>query len=82
MDTKTLFEWLKTLPVWLRSVVLILLAALAFIASLSMSACGTMTSATIRNIQPNTNTNITISNSTNQTTDVDVNTKLDSIKVF
>lgn len=82
MDTKTLFEWLKTLPVWLRSVVLILLAALALIASFSMSACGTMTSATIRNIQPNTNTNITISNNTNQTTDVDVNTQLDSIKVL
>lgn len=36
------------------------------------TSCGTMTSATIRNIQPNTNTSIHISN--NNTQDTDVNT--------
>lgn len=77
MNEKLTFfwSWMKNLPVWLRAIVLLLLSVLALIASMSLSACGTMTSATIRNIQPNTSTAITISNNTQQ--DTDINTTAD-----
>lgn len=70
MDTNKFFAWLKTIPFWARIVVLIALGAVVTIATMSFVACGTMTSATIRNIQPNTQTQISISNNTNMDTDV------------
>ena len=70
MDTQKLYQWLKTLPLWLRAIVLVLISCLVLIASTSLSACGTMTSATIRNIQPNTNTAINITSNTHNETEV------------
>lgn len=43
-----LWTWLKTLPLWLRSLVLVLLSALALIASMSLSACGQTVKVTVR----------------------------------
>lgn len=62
-----LWSWLKTLPVWLRCVVLALLSALAIIASMSMSACGA-TKATVTNRAQGTVTEIKIT--TNNPTSV------------
>lgn len=79
MDSKTFFEWLKTLPVWLRSVVLILLAALVLIASLSFSACGTpKTVATVHNVNPNSTVTVsmTVSNSNTSSPTIDTNPSL------
>lgn len=54
-----LWTWLKTLPVWLRAIVLALVAALALIASMSLSACG-MTRAVVHNGAHGTSTEIKI----------------------
>lgn len=54
-----LWTWLKTLPVWLRAIVLILVSALALIASMSLSACGT-TRAVVHNGAHGTSTEIKI----------------------
>lgn len=60
METLTkFFKWLKTLPVWLRAIVLVLVAGLVLIASMSMSACGT-THAVVRNGANGTSTEIRI----------------------
>lgn len=67
------WKWLKSLPLPARIIVILCIAAIVVIASMSLSACGTMTSATVRNIQPDSSTTIQISNNTHQTTDVDVN---------
>lgn len=68
METlKKLLEWLKPLPLWLRAVVLALLAALALIASMSLSACGT-TRAVVHNGATGTSTEIRIT--TNNPTSV------------
>lgn len=66
------FSWLKTLPVFLRAVVLILVSALVLIASMSLSACG-QTKAVVKNgasgvsteIKITTNNPITVSASPN-----------------
>lgn len=62
MTTKIsqLFTWLKTLPIWLRAIVLLLISALVLIASMSLSACGSTTRATIRNMADSTSTSVTI----------------------
>lgn len=68
------WSWLKTLPIWLRAIVLALLAALALIASLSFTACGTpKTVATVQNVNPNSAVTVTmtVSNSTATTVDTD-----------
>lgn len=70
MDSKRFFEWLKSIPFWARVVVLFAIGAVVAIVTMSFVSCGTMTSATIRNIQPNTQTQISISNNTNMDTDV------------
>lgn len=71
MEKMTNFlSWLKTLPIWQRVLALLAMALIVLIASMSLSACGTLTSATIRNIQPNTNTQIHISNQNSQNTEV------------
>lgn len=54
-----LWAWLKTLPLWLRAIVLALVAALALIASMSLSACGT-TRAVVHNGAHGTSTEIKI----------------------
>lgn len=69
-----LFSWLQTLPVWLRAIVLALLAALFLIASMSFSACGTpKTVATVQNVNPNSSVTVTmtVSNSTTSSTSTD-----------
>lgn len=75
MDTLIkIFSWLKTLPIWLRAIVLALLAGLALIASLSLSACGTpKTVATVQNVNPNSTVTVTmsVSNSTTSSTSTD-----------
>lgn len=67
MDTNSFFKWLKTLPVWLRAIVLVLVSALVLIASMSLSACGT-TRATVKNGAAGTTTEIRIT--TNNPTSV------------
>lgn len=67
MDIKIIYSWLKTLPVWLRAIVLALVSALVLIASMSLSACGT-TRATVKNGATGTTTEIRIS--TNNPTSV------------
>ena len=74
MDTNKFLSWLKTLPIWLRAVVLALLAALVLIASTSLSACGTpKTVATVQNVNPNSTVTVTmsVSNSTTSSTSTD-----------
>lgn len=75
METfKKLFSWLETLPLWLRAIVLVLLAALVLIASMSFSACGTpKTVATVQNVNPNSTVTVTmsVSNSTTSSTSTD-----------
>lgn len=53
------FAWLKTLPIYLRAIVLILISALVLIASMSLSACGT-TRAVVKNGATGTATEIKI----------------------
>lgn len=75
-----LWTWIKTLPVWLRVIVLTLVAALALIASLSFSACGTpKTVATVQNVNPNSAVTVTmtVSNSTATTVDTDATPSVD-----
>lgn len=62
-----LLKWLQTLPVWLRAVVLALIAALVLIVSMSFTSCGT-TRAIVRNCADGTSTEIRIS--TNNPTSV------------
>lgn len=74
MDTNKFFSWLKTLPVWLRALVLLLVSALILIASMSLSACGTpKTVATVQNVNPNSTVTVTmsVSNSTTSSTSTD-----------
>lgn len=47
------WAWLKTLPVWLRAIVLVLIAALTFIASMSFCSCGTPRTTTHTTIHGN-----------------------------
>lgn len=54
------YSWLKTLPLWLRAIVLLLISGLALIVSMSISACGSTTRATIRNMADSTSTSVTI----------------------
>lgn len=68
------FTWLKTLPIWLRAVVLALVASLALIASMSLYACGTpKTVATVQNVNPNSTVTVTmsVSNSTSSSVTTD-----------
>lgn len=69
-----LWTWIKTLPVWLRAIVLFLVACLALIASMSFAACGTpKTIATVQNVNPNSTVSVTmtVSNSTTSTPTVE-----------
>lgn len=80
MDTNNFFSWLKTLPVWLRAIVLVLVAALVLIASMSLYACGTpKTVATVQNVNPNSTVTVTmsVSNSTTSSTSTDATPSVD-----
>lgn len=61
------WNWLKGLPLWLRSIVILLLAALVLIASISVSSCG-VTRASVKNGATGTTTEIKIT--TNNPTSV------------
>lgn len=78
-----IWTWIKTLPIWLRAIVLTLVAILALIASMSFSACGTpKTIATVQNVNPNSTVSVTmtVSNSTTSTPTVETSTpSLDNI---
>lgn len=76
-----LWTWIKTLPVWLRAIVLAIVAVLALIASMSFSACGTpKTIATVQNVNPNSTVTVTLSvsneNNSTVTTDTQPNTTI------
>lgn len=60
-------KWLQTLPIWLRAVVLALIAALVLIFSMSFVSCGT-TRAVVHNGANGTSTEIKIT--TNNPTSV------------
>lgn len=62
-----LFKWLQTLPLWMRAVVLALLAALALFFSMTFTSCGT-TRAVVHNGASGTSTEIRIT--TNNPTSV------------
>ena len=69
-----LWTWLKTLPMWLRVIVLTCVAVIALIASMSFYACGTpKTIATVQNVNPNSTVTVTmsVSNSTTSTPNVE-----------
>lgn len=71
-----IWTWIKTLPLWLRSIVLILVAVLALIASMSFYACGTpKTVATVQNVNPNSTVTVTlsVSNETSSSVNTDAN---------
>lgn len=75
-----LWTWIKTLPVWLRAIVLALVAVLALIASMSFCACGTpKTVATVQNVNPNSSVTVTmtVSNSTSSSVDTNATPSLD-----
>lgn len=75
METISKFlKWLQALPVWMRAVVLALIAALLLIVSMSFTACGTpKTVATVQNVNPNSSVTVTmtVSNSTTSSTSTD-----------
>lgn len=61
METiKKFIEWTKQFPIWLRALLYALVAAIALIVSMSLSACGSTTRATIRNMADSTSTSVTI----------------------
>lgn len=73
MENFTKFwSWIQTLPIWLRAIVLALIATLAFLASLSFVACGTTTRAITHNKAEGTTTTISIT--TSNTSPIEVNT--------
>lgn len=83
METiKNLLAWLKPFPIWLRAVVLALLGALALIATMAFSSCGTpKTMATVTNVNPNSTVTVTLSvqNSNSTTNNVDPTVTVDPV---
>lgn len=65
-----LIEWLKTIPVWLRSVVLLLVAALLL--CLSLVSCGTL-NRTIITTQGNDSVQVTTEVSKRDSSSVQIN---------
>lgn len=66
-NLKLFFAWLQKFPLWIRAILLALLAGVALIASMSVSACGT-TRAVVHNGAHGTSTEIRIT--TNNPTSV------------
>lgn len=70
MDDKNKFlTWLQKFPVWVRICILLLIAALAFFATMSSSACGQISKVTVQSttagVEIRTNQNKRDSMSTN-----------------
>lgn len=76
-NTNKFLAWLKTLPIWLRAIVIALIAGLALIASMSMSACGS-TRAVVHNGANGTTTEIRITTNNPTSVDVSPNVKLNN----
>lgn len=72
MDTlKKFLEWLKPFPTWIKCIILILIAGLILIVSMSFTSCGTpRTVATVQNVNPNSTVTVTLSVSNSTVTDV------------
>lgn len=70
-----LWNWLRTLPIWLRAIVLTLFACLALIASMSLSACG-LTRAVVHNGAHGTSTEIKITTANPTTVTASPNVQL------
>lgn len=63
------------MPVWLRAIVLAIMAVFVLIASMSFCSCGTpKTVATVQNVNPNSSVTVTmtVSNTNTSTPSVDV----------
>lgn len=73
---KIFLQWLKSLPLWLRAIALALIAGLALIASMSLSACGSTTRASVRNNADGTQTEVKITTSNPSTIQVSPNLSL------
>lgn len=73
-NVKKLISWLKTLPIWMRAIVLLALSVLALFATMSLSACGT-TKVVVRNGADSTSTQVSVS--TNNPTTVDTRPKVE-----
>ena len=71
-----IWSWLLSLPLWLRSIVIVLLAGLALIASMSLTACG-VTRAVVHNGATGTTTEIKISTSNPTTVTASPNVKFE-----
>lgn len=67
VNVKKIWSWLKSRPLWAR---LVLVVALAVIAVVSLSSCGSTTRAVIRNNADSTKTTVSIT--TNNPTSWDV----------
>lgn len=70
-----LWVWIKTLPIWLRAVVLVLVAALALIMSMAFVSCGT-TRAVVHNGAHGTSTEIRITTNNPTTVTASPNVEL------
>lgn len=73
-----LWVWIKTLPIWLRAIVFVLVAALAFIGSMAFVSCGT-TRAVVHNGANGTSTEIRITTNNPTTVTTTPNIKLNPI---
>lgn len=70
-----LWAWLKTLPFWLRAIVLVLIAALAFIASMSFVSCGTPRTTTHTTIHGNSaSSSVSVTTTVSSSPSTSVNT--------
>lgn len=78
METFAKFwSWLCSLPLWMRAVVLAMVAALLLIVSMSFTACGTpKTIATVQNVNPNSSVTVTMTVSNTNTTTPSVDTDI------
>lgn len=77
MDMNKFIGWLNKLPLWLRAIVLVLVAALVLIASISMSSCG-ITRAVVRGTAEGNVTEIKITTNNPTTVDASPNVSLSS----
>lgn len=73
-----LWVWIKTLPIWLRAIVLFLVASLAFIMSMAFVSCG-ITRAVVHNGANGTSTDIRITTSNPTTVTASPNVQLNPV---
>lgn len=72
-NLKKLLQWLKTFPIWIRAVLLLLITA--FLLLLSLNSCGSTTKAVVSNPKDSTVTKITIT--TNNPSEFNINPDTD-----